>query len=59
MSHDYVSLLGRQQGVNLRSFHTEGKAVEWLTSRTETDDWRQAEHTPALLERRQRDPDLP
>jgi len=35
MSHDYVSLLGRQQGINLRSFHTEGEAVGWLKKRLE------------------------
>ena len=46
MSHDYVSLLGRQQGVNLRSFHTEGKAIEWLKSRFETEDHPQPEHIP-------------
>jgi len=35
MSHDYVSLLGRQQGINLRSFQTEGEAVGWLKNRLE------------------------
>src|SRR5712691_4896910 len=29
MSHDYVSLLGRQQGISLRSFQGEAEAVEW------------------------------
>src|SRR6266581_8743925 len=40
MSHDYVSLLGRQQGINLRSFRTEEEAVDWLKSRLETEDRR-------------------
>ena len=35
MSHDYVSLLGRQQGINLRSFRAEGEAVGWLKNRLE------------------------
>jgi hypothetical protein len=48
MSHDYVSLLGRQQGINLRSFHTEGKAIEWLKGRFETEDHPQPEHIPVL-----------
>ena len=33
MSHDYVSLLGRQQGICLRSFQSEAEAVEWLKDR--------------------------
>jgi len=35
MSHDYVSLLGRQQGINLCSFQTEWEAVAWLKKRLE------------------------
>jgi len=33
MSHDYVSLLGRQQGIRIRSFQREADAVEWLKDR--------------------------
>src|ERR1700704_3507209 len=33
MSHDYVSLLGRQQGIRIRSFQREAEAVEWLKDR--------------------------
>ena len=57
MSHDYVSLLGRQQGINLRSFRTEGEAVEWLKSRLETEDRRRQQIAAPRVERRQRDPD--
>jgi len=53
MSHDYVSLLGRQQGINLRSFQTEDEALEWLKSGLETEDRpRQAEQFPPPPERR-------
>jgi hypothetical protein len=59
MSHDYVSLLGRQQGINLRSFKTEEEGVEWLKNRLETEDRpRPAERIQAPPpERPQRDPD--
>jgi len=54
MSHDYVSLLGRQQGITLRSFQTEAQAVEWLKDRRRGQERRQAEQAVApLLERRQ------
>ena len=56
MSHDYVSLLGRQQGINLRSFQTEGTAVEWLKSRVETEDPGRQQIPEPRLERRERDP---
>jgi len=53
MSHDYVSLLGRQQGISLRSFQMEAQAVEWLKDRRRGQERRQAEHAVApLVERR-------
>jgi len=54
MSHDYVSLLGRQQGICLRSFHREAEAVEWLKDRRRGDERRQLGQTVApQLERRE------
>jgi hypothetical protein len=54
MSHDYVSLLGRQQGISLRSFQREADAVEWLKDRRRGEERRQPEQAFApLLERRE------
>jgi hypothetical protein len=54
MSHDYVSLLGRQQGICLRSFHREAEAVEWLKDRRRDDERRQLGQIVApQLERRE------
>src|SRR5438876_6526857 len=33
MSHDYVALLARQQGITLRNFHNESQAIEWVRDR--------------------------
>ncbi len=33
MSHDYVVLLARQQGITLRNFHNESQAIEWVRDR--------------------------
>ena len=33
MSHDYVALLARQQGITLRNFQNESQAIEWLRDR--------------------------
>jgi hypothetical protein len=55
MSHDYVALLARQQGITLRNFQNESQAVEWVRDRRRPADRRhQSEQTmgPAL-ERRQ------
>src|SRR5258707_8795830 len=57
MSHDYVSLLGRQQGINLRSFKTEAEAVEGLKLRLGSEERRRQQIAPPRVERRQRDPD--
>jgi hypothetical protein len=58
MSHDYVSLLGRQQGINLRSFKTAEEAVEWLKNRLETVDRPDQQISELRLERGQLDPKL-
>src|SRR5437016_4728737 len=54
MSHDYVVLLARQQGITLRNFKNESQAIEWVRDRRNPQDRRQSAQTlgPAL-ERRQ------
>lgn len=52
MSHDYVSLLGRQQGICLRSFQREAEAVEWLKDRRRGEERRQPGQTAAPLPER-------
>jgi len=55
MSHDYVALLARQQGITLRNFQNELQAIEWVRDRRRPEDRRhQSEQTlGAPLERRQ------
>src|SRR5882672_11663778 len=52
MSHDYVSLLGRQQGIHIRSFQSEAEAVEWLKDRRRGDERRQLERSFASFQQR-------
>jgi len=55
MSHDYVALLARQQGITLRNFQHEQQAIEWVRDRRRPGDRRnQSEVTlGAASERRQ------
>jgi hypothetical protein len=55
MSHDYVALLARQQGITLRNFQNEWEAVEWVRDRRRLEDRRQQSEqtTIAPLERRE------
>jgi hypothetical protein len=55
MSHDYVALLARQQGITLRNFQNESQAVDWVKDRRRPEDRRQrSEQTSgASSERRQ------
>ena len=55
MSHDYVALLARQQGITLRNFQNESQAIEWVRDRRQPEERRhQSEQTAgAALERRQ------
>jgi hypothetical protein len=55
MSHDYVALLARQQGITLRNFQNEQQAIEWVRDRRRPGDRRnQSEVTlGAASERRQ------
>lgn len=53
MSHDYVSLLGRQQGICLRSFQREAEAVEWLKDRRREERRQPGQTAEPLPERRE------
>ena len=55
ISHDYVALLARQQGITLRNFQNESQAIEWVRDRRQPEERRhQSEQTAgAPLERRQ------
>jgi hypothetical protein len=54
MSHDYVALLARQQGISLRNFQNESQAVEWVKDRRQLEDRRhRSEQTVVPLEQRQ------
>jgi len=57
MSHDYVALLARQQGISLRNFKNESEAVEWVRDRRRPEDRRhqsdQAAGASSESERRQ------
>ena len=53
MSHDYVSLLGRQQGICLRSFQSEAAAVEWLKDRRREERRQPGQTAAPPLERRE------
>ena len=53
MSHDYVSLLGRQQGICLRSFQSEAEAVAWLKDRRREERRQPGQTAAPPLERRE------
>ena len=55
LSHDYVALLARQQGISLRNFQKEAEAVEWVRDRRQLEDRRHPSEqtTGAPVERRQ------
>jgi AraC-like DNA-binding protein len=50
MSHEYIALLARQQGMNVQSFRDEAAALQWLSER------RLRQERRELHERRQRFP---
>ena len=52
-SHDYLELLARQRGVNVRSFRDEAEALHWLRDRRQQQDRRQRDERRAGPERRQ------
>jgi hypothetical protein len=55
MSHDYVALLARQQGITLRNFQNESQAIDWVKDRRRPEERRrQSEQTMDVpLEQRQ------
>lgn len=52
-SHEYLELLARQRGVNVRSFRSEGEALLWLRDRRRVADRRQEPERRVGEERRQ------
>jgi hypothetical protein len=52
-SHEYLELLARQRGVNVRSFRDEAEALRWLRDRRLQPDRRQREERRTGAERRQ------
>lgn len=51
-SHEYLELLARQRGVNVRSFRDEAGALAWLRDRRQMADRRQAQQPFVGAERR-------
>jgi hypothetical protein len=52
-AHEYLELLARQRGVNVRSYRSEAEALVWLRDRRELADRRQGPEERAETERRQ------
>lgn len=51
-SHEYLELLARQRGVNVRSFRDEAEALAWLRERRQLADRRQSQQPYEGTERR-------
>lgn len=51
-SHEYLELVARQRGVNVRSFRDEAEALAWLRERRQQADRRQAQQPFEGAERR-------
>ena len=57
LSNDYLALLARQQGLNVRSFRSEVAALKWLSERRVPQERRsQAERREALAQREKSPP---
>jgi len=52
-AHEYLELLARQRGVNVRSFRSEAEALHWLRDRRQPADRRQGPEERVEKERRQ------
>lgn len=52
MSHDYIELLARQRGLNVRSFAVEAAALEWLDDRGELESERRRQERRETSDRR-------
>jgi hypothetical protein len=55
MSHEYIELLARQRGLNVRSFREEGAALGWLKDQRQSADRRQRQERRDTEERRRQD----
>ena len=53
MSHEYIELLARQRGLDVRSFRDEAAALQWLRSGLREEDRRQRRERRTLPDRRQ------
>ncbi len=53
ISHEYIELLARQRGLNVRSFRHEAAALEWLKDQRKAADRRQRRDRRGLWDRRQ------
>ena len=53
MSHEYIELLARQRGLNVRSFREEAAALGWLKDQRQSADRRQRQERRDTGERRQ------
>src|SRR5262245_42859832 len=51
MSHEYIELLARQMGLNVRSYRDQSVALQWLTERRPSDERRQRQDQ-RLIDRR-------
>ena len=54
MSHEYIELIARQRGLDVRSFWDETAALQWLKHRRQRRDRRQRKDQRGQLQRRQR-----
>lgn len=55
IAHEYVVVLARLRGVNVRTFQDEAAAIVWLTNRRERPDRRRRQERRDQPERRQRE----
>jgi hypothetical protein len=53
MSHEYIELLARQRGLNVRSFREESVALQWLRSQGAGEERRQRRERREQADRRQ------
>jgi hypothetical protein len=53
MSHEYIELLARQRGLNVRSFRDETVALQWLRSQGAIEERRQRRERRGQADRRQ------
>src|SRR5467141_3650574 len=54
LSHEYIEVVARQRGLNVRSFRDESAALAWLNERRQQDDRRRQQPERRQQERRAR-----